>query len=528
MENNAMTTPIPTHAKATVDPLEVQIPNYTHREIMVILSALMLVMLLAALDQTIVSTALPRIASDLHGLNKLSWVASAYLLTSAITTPIYGKISDLFGRKKIFQFAIVVFLIGSILCGISQTMNQLVAARALQGLGAGGLISLVLAIVGDIVPPRQRGKYSGYFGAVFGLASVVGPLLGGFLTDSLSWRWVFFVNIPLGIIALIAVASRLHLPVRKTDHSIDYIGAALLAASSASLLLATVWGGGIYAWGSAQIIGLIIASIVLGISFVVWEKRAREPIIPMRLFKNRIFSVSVLLSLLAGMAMFASILYIPLYQQIVRGYSPTKSGLLMLPLVFGLLVASITSGRLITKFGRYKPFPIIGTFVLSIGLFLFSHLTLTTSQLVLSGWMLVVGAGIGLFMQVMTLAVQNSVDRREMGTATSSATFFRSLGSAFGGAIFGSILTNRLAVHLHKLLPASSGSATHINISNIQSGVGLGHLPPSVAHSVLLAFVNSFHDMFLLAIPISLLAFVISLFLRETPLREHHAPTISE
>lgn len=512
------------------NPIEPPMPIFTHREIMVVMSALMLVMLLAALDQTIVSTALPRIASDLHGLNKLSWVASAYLLTSAITTPIYGKISDLFGRKKIFQFAIVVFLLGSILCGISQSINQLVIARALQGLGAGGLISLVLAIIGDIVPPRQRGKYSGYFGAVFGLSSVAGPLLGGFLTDSLSWRWVFFVNIPLGIVALFAVATRLHLPVRKTDHNIDYFGAALLAAGSASLLLATVWGGTTYAWGSHTIVGLLTSGIVMGLGFVVWERRAKEPIIPMRLFKNDIFTVSVLLSLLAGIAMFASILYIPLYQQIVRGYSPTKSGLLMIPLVFGLLLASITSGRLTTTFGRYRPFPIIGTFLLTVGLFLFSHLTLTTSQLTLSLWMIIIGAGLGSFMQIMTLAIQNSVDRRELGTATSSATFFRSLGSAFGGAIFGSILTSRLAHHLQQSLAASgAGSAVaHLNISNIQSGIGLHHLSPSAANVVLQAFVHSFHDMFLLAIPVAALAFVVSLFLRETPLREEHTSSVSE
>ncbi|HMH31374.1 MAG TPA: MFS transporter, partial [Methylomirabilota bacterium] len=274
---------------------------------MVIMSSLMLVMLLAALDQTIVSTALPRIASELHGLSKLSWVATAYLLTSAITTPIYGKISDMFGRKKIFQTAIVIFLVGSVLCGISQNMNELVFSRALQGIGAGGLMSLVLAIVGDVIPPRQRGRYMGYFGAVFGIASVAGPLLGGFLTDALSWRWVFFVNIPIGIIALAAVATRLHLPVHKREHKIDYLGASLLAAGSVCLLLASVWGGTTYDWISTQIIGLIAAGLALGVAFVIREKYAAEPIIPMKLFKNDIFTVSVILSFLAGIAMFASI-----------------------------------------------------------------------------------------------------------------------------------------------------------------------------------------------------------------------------
>jgi EmrB/QacA subfamily drug resistance transporter len=484
---------------------------------MVIISALMLVMLLAALDQTIVSTALPRIATDLHGLNKLSWVATAYLLTSAITTPIYGKISDQLGRKKIFQTAIVIFLVGSMLCGISQSMDELVLARALQGIGAGGLISLVLAIVGDIIPPRQRGKYMGYIMSVFGVASVAGPLLGGYITDSLSWRWVFFVNVPLGIIALIAVASRLHLPVRKGHHQIDYLGAVLLSASSICLILATVWGGSTYAWGSSQIIGLFIGTVVLAIAFVVRELHAHEPLLPLRLFRNDIFSVSALLSLLAGIAMFASILYIPLYQQIVRGDSPTKSGLYMLPLVGGLLVAGITSGRLTTKFGRYRIFPIIGTLIMAVGLFLFSHLSLTTSQWMLGLWMLIIGIGLGSFMQIMTLAIQNSVDRSDMGVATSSATFFRSLGSSLGGAIFGSILISRLTHYLSKSLPASAGK---INIRAIESGGSLKKLPAQAAHPVLLAFVHAFHDMFLLTLPFVLLAFVVALFLRDKPLRD--------
>lgn len=503
-----------------------EIPNYTHSEIMVVIFALMLVMLLAALDQTIVSTALPRIATELHGLEKLSWVATAYLLTSAVTTPIYGKISDLFGRKKIFQSAILIFLAGSVFAGFAQDMNQLVAARAIQGVGAGGLMALVMAIVGDIIPPRQRGKYMGYFGAVFGVSSVAGPLLGGFLTESFSWRWVFFVNIPLGILALAAVASRLHLPVHKKQHQIDYVGAGLLTASSVCLLLATVWGGTMYPWLSSQIIGLLAGGTLLGAAFVWWERRASEPIIPMKLFKNDIFTVSVILSLLAGIAMFASILYIPLYQQFVRGYSPTKSGLLMLPLVIGLLSASIISGRLTTKLGKYRIFPIIGTLTLAIGLWLLSHLTLGTSEWILGIWLFVVGAGLGMFMQIMTLAIQNSVPRHELGTATSSATFFRSLGSSFGGAIFGTILTSRVAYHLTQTLPQAAQSAS-LNVHNIQSGVNLQTLPPGVAHTVLEAFVHSFQEMFLLAIPFALLAFIVSFFLREAPLHETHV-TVSE
>jgi EmrB/QacA subfamily drug resistance transporter len=507
---------------------EASIPTYTHSEIMVIIVALMLAMLLAALDQTIVSTALPRIAVDLHGLNRLSWVATAYLLTSAITTPIYGKISDLFGRKKIFQTAIVIFLVGSMLCGISQSMGQLIAARALQGVGAGGLMSLVLAIVGDIIPPRQRGQYMGYFLGVFGVASVAGPLLGGFLTDSLSWRWIFFVNLPIGVLALAAVAARLHLPVHKHSHKIDFVGAGLLSAASVCLLLATVWGGNTYTWGSSQIIDLVGGGIVLALAFILWERRAAEPIIPMGLFRNSIFTVSIILSLLSGIAMFAAILYIPEYQQIVRGYSPTKSGLMLLPLILGLVVTAALSGRLITKIGRYRMFPIFGTLVMTLGLWLFSHVTLATSALTLGIWMVIIGIGLGSFMQVMTLAVQNAVARSQLGTATASATFFRSLGSSFGGAIFGSILTSRLTHHLMQL-SASKGGTVVPNIKAIQSGSAALHsLPPAVAHEVSLAFVRSFHEMFLLTIPVSLLAFVAALFLKEVPLRGSHEPTSLE
>ncbi len=487
------------------------------------MGALMLVLLLAALDQTIVSTALPQIATKLGGLDHLSWVATAYLLTSAITTPIYGKISDLFGRKKIFQIAIIIFLVGSICAGLAQSMNQLILARGLQGLGAGGLMSLVLAIVGDIVPPRQRGQYAGYFGAVFGLSSVIGPLLGGFLTEQWSWRWVFFINIPLGIIALAAVASRLHLPVHRREHKIDYVGAGLLSAGSVSLLLATVWGGSMYAWNSPEIIGLLVGGVLLGVTFVLWERKAPEPIIPMKLFRNDIFTVSTILSLLAGIAMFASILYIPMYQQIVRGNSPTESGLLMIPLVAGIFTTSITSGKLITKFGKYKLFPIIGTLTLALGLWMFSHVQIDTAEWLLGTWMFVIGAGLGCFMQVMTLAIQNSVDRRDLGTATSSATFFRSLGSAFGGAIFGSILNNRLTHHFHDLIPSNvAGGLGSIDISSVQNGSALHTMSPEVSRLVLEAFVRSFQDMFLIAIPIALLAFVVALFLRETPLKSGH------
>ncbi len=507
----------------------------SHSEILVVMTALMMAMLLAALDQTIVSTALPTIARDLHGLNEYSWVATAYLLTSAIATPIYGKLGDLFGRKKLFQLSIVIFLIGSMLSGLSQSMHQLIFFRGLQGIGAGGLMSLVLAIIGDIVPPRQRGRYQGYFGAVFGVASIAGPLLGGFLSGTHSvlgvagWRWIFYINVPIGIIALTAVATRLHLPAYRLKHHVDYLGAALMTVSVVSLLLVSVWAGVTYAWSSPEIIGLMTAGIVFAIIFALSERRASEPLLPLSLFKNDIVAVSILLSILTGIAMFATILYIPMYQQVVRGYSPTKSGLLLIPMVVGMMGGSIISGRIITKSGKYKLFPIIGTLLLGIGIWLFSHVSLTTGQWTLSWWMIIIGTGLGCFMQVPTLAVQNAVGMQQMGTATSATTFFRSIGSAFGGAIFGTILISRLTANIKLLLPSGMVHSAALSISGLVNGnISLANQPPSIRHDIFLAYVRSFHDMFLIGLPFVVAAFVIALALRETPLRTSHGPLPAE
>ncbi|HSX16833.1 MAG TPA: MDR family MFS transporter [Patescibacteria group bacterium] len=503
----------PVHADGPAEAQLIEGRERTHAEIMVVMGALMLAMLLAALDQTIVSTALPQIAVDLHGLNRLSWVATAYLLASAVVTPIYGKLGDMYGRKKIFISSIVIFLAGSVLCGLSQSMDQLIIFRAVQGLGAGGLMALIFAIVGEVIPPRQRGRYQGYLGAVFAISSVAGPLLGGLFTEHLSWHWIFFINIPFGLLALYSISTKLHLPVHRSPHRIDYAGAALLSVAVVSLLLVSVWGGVQYAWSSAEILGLAVTSLLFGGLFILRERYAAEPIIPLKLFKNDIFVTSVLLSILSGIAMFASILYIPQYQQIVRGNTPTESGLLMLPLVFGLLGASIISGRIISKTGHYRIFPILGTSILTAGLWLFSHLTLQTTHLELSLWMLTVGAGLGMFMQVAVLAVQNSTDRAQLGSATSTITFFRSIGSSLGGALFGTILVSRLTHHVQQAVPG-----TTITGNNLTSGVA--GLPPEVKHMVLQSYVASFHDMFLLAIPFAVAAFVVALFLREAPLKD--------
>ncbi len=489
----------------------------SHRQILLVFSGLMLGMLLAALDQTIVATALPTIVGELGGLDHLSWVVTSYLLASTASAPLYGKVSDIYGRKIVFQFAISVFLVGSVLSGIAQTMGQLIVFRAIQGLGAGGLMVMALTIIGDILSPRERGKYQGYIGSVFAVASVAGPLLGGFFVDNLDWRWVFYINIPIGLAALIVTGVVLKLPVARTSRRIDYLGAALLVGAVTTGLLVTVWGGTEYAWDSPTIIGMAVTSLALTVLFVVQETRASDPILPLRLFRNRVFTVTSAAGFIVGLAMFGGIVFLPLFLQVVTGVSATASGLLLVPLMGGLLTTSILSGRLITRTGRYKRYPVIGTAVMAVGLGLLSTMGPDTSITVAMAYMVVLGIGIGLVMQVLVIAVQNAVDRADLGVATSSSLFFRSLGGSFGTALFGAVLSSRLAANLAELLPAGASDVPVESLTG--SPAIIADLPVAVREPVILAMSDAITSAFRFAIPFALLAMVLVILLPALPLR---------
>jgi len=477
----------------------------------------MLVMLLAALDSTIVATALPTIVGDLGGLQRLSWVTSAFLLAQTAVTPLYGKLGDQLGRKRVLQSAVVLFLVGSALCGLAGSMNELIAFRAVQGLGAGGLIVLVQATVGDIVSPRDRGRYQGLFGAVFGLASVVGPLLGGVIVEHVSWRWIFYVNLPVGLIALFVLAIGLPAVSVRSHPAIDYLGAGVLASALSAIVLVASLGGTTWAWGSAVTVLVGVAGVLLLFVFVAVERRAREPILPLAVLRDDVFRICALLSLIVGFALFGSVTFLPLFFQTVFGASPTGAGLRLIPLLGGLLITSIGSGQLISRTGRYKMFPIAGTAVMTIGMLLLSRLDLTTTNLEADLYLLVLGLGLGMVMQVLVLAVQNAVEYAVLGAATSGVTLARGIGGSIGAAVFGTIFSSRLRAGLHDAISGALGR--QVTGGARLTGAQLAQLPEAARHAYQNAYVHALRPVFLVAAGVAAFGFVLSLLLRERPLR---------
>ena len=505
----------------------------THKEIMFVLSGLMVGMLLAALDQTIVSTALKSIVEDFNGLTHYTWVVTAYLLTSTASTPLYGKISDLYGRRPVFQFAIITFLIGSFAAGAATSMTQLIAFRAVQGLGAGGLMSLTFVIIGDIISPRERGKYQGYFGGVWGLSSVAGPLLGGYFSDHAQilgvtgWRWIFYINLPFGIAALIITSMSLHIPKVKREHSIDYLGALLLVSGVSALLLGISVYGPQDGWQASKTLLTLAAALVLILLFIFQESRAKEPILPLTLFKNHTFSVTSVMAFIIGAGMFGAIIMLPLYLQVVKGDSATSAGLKLIPFMIGIVSMSIVSGKMITKHGHYKRFPIIGLALMTVGLAMLSTLTESTPFWQLSIYSILIGAGLGFSMQTIVIALQNAVDFKDLGVATSANTFFRSIGATMGVALFGTVYASRLAhnlpIEIEKLRasnPAALVGATPEKFEALKENTAvLQTFSPELQVGIINAFVNSFHIVFLTAVPVTVIGFFIAFMLRETPLR---------
>jgi EmrB/QacA subfamily drug resistance transporter len=509
---SARTLPV-TSAVAAPGPL-------SHQQVLVVFSGLLLGMLLGALDQTIVATALPTIVGELGGLEHLSWVVTAYLLASTASTPLWGKLGDLYGRKRVYQATIVIFLVGSALCGLSQNMWQLILFRGLQGLGGGGLIVTSQGIVADVVSPRERGRYQGIFGSVFGVTSVAGPLLGGFFVDHLSWRWVFYVNLPIGVIALLVTAATLPALARRVQHQIDYVGTLLLAAATTCVVLLTTLGGNVYPWLSPASFALAAGAIILVGLFVAVERRAAEPVLPLGLFRNRVFTLASAISFVVGFALLGTTTFLPLFLQVVQGVSPTLSGLRMLPMMAGVLITSIGSGHLITRWGRYKPFPIAGLATMAVGLYLLSRMDEQTSPVLTSVYFLVLGLGLGLVMQVLVVAVQNAVDYRNLGAATSGATFFRSIGSVFGVALFGAVFNNLLGGNLQRFLPGGAGDVAAALGSSASDPATLAQLPPAIHAAFVHAYTASLQPVFLAAVPFAVVAFVLALRLPEVPLRQ--------
>ena len=490
-------------------------PPGRRREVLIVLPGLLLALILAMLDQLVVSTALPRIVGDLGGLNHLSWVVTAYVLASTITTPLYGKLGDLYGRKRLLIAAVIIFLVGSALSGQAHSMDQLIAFRALQGLGAGGLMVGAIATIGDLVSPRERGQYMGYMMAAMMVAMIAGPLVGGYITDTLSWRWIFYINMPIGGAALAYIIATLHLKRHRVAHKIDYLGAGVLAVGATAIVLVTTWGGNQYGWGSVPIMSLIVIAVLAVAAFIWIENRVEEPILPMHVFKNRNFTLATSMSFLLGLAMFGAMTFLPLYQQTVQKASPTVSGLMLIPMMLGSTVTSLIAGQVTVRTGKYKALPIIGGGIMTVGMLLLANLGVGTTRWTTMAYFVVFGIGMGFLMQITTLIAQNSVDPRDMGVASSSRSFFQQIGGSIGVSIFGVVfyraLRTAMASKLGAALPATFGS--QLNPTQVQ------HLHGPLHAAVLYSISQGIDTVFIWAAPAAAIVFGLAWLIKEIPLR---------